>query len=90
MTKAEKKNIVKVINDFLNQEIVIIGSKNYENFLHINLGSKKKYFERVLRKNQILTRKGPGVEGFEDYLRISLGSKDQMKKIILLLKKTLI
>ena len=58
--------------------------------MHINLGSKKKYFERVLRKNQILTRKGPGVEGFEDYLRISLGSKDQMKKIILLLKKTLI
>jgi histidinol-phosphate/aromatic aminotransferase/cobyric acid decarboxylase-like protein len=61
----------------------------HANFFHIYLGSKKKYFEEILKKNKILVRKGPGVEGYENYIRISLGSKDQMRKIILLLKKVL-
>jgi histidinol-phosphate aminotransferase len=62
----------------------------YANFLHINLGNKKKYFEKILKNNKILVRKGPGVEGYENYLRVSLGSQAQMKKIVILLKKTLI
>jgi histidinol-phosphate aminotransferase len=61
----------------------------HANFFHIYLGSKKKYFERILKKNKILVRKGPGVEGYENYLRVSLGSKNQMEKIVILLKKVL-
>ena len=60
----------------------------HANFFHINLGNKKNYFERVLKKNKILVRKGPGVKGYENYLRISLGSKNQMRKIVELIKKT--
>ena len=51
--------------------------------------NKKKYFESLLKKNKILVRKGPGVKGYENYLRITLGSKDQMKKILSLLKKAI-
>jgi len=61
----------------------------HANFFHIYLGSKKNYFERTLKENKILVRKGPGVEGYENYIRISLGSKDHMRKIFLLLKKVL-
>jgi histidinol-phosphate aminotransferase len=95
----ENKEIVKnhirnllIGKDFLIGELKKIKVKyidTYANFFHIYLGSKKKYFEEILKKNKILVRKGPGVEGYENYIRISLGSKDQMRKIILLLKKVL-
>ncbi len=56
------------------------------NFFHIDLKKNKLKFEKILKKNKILTRKGPGVKGFENYLRFSLGSVSQMKKVIQLLK----
>ena len=65
---------------------------NYEyintsaNFFHINLKNKKKEFEKILKKNKILVRKGPGVKGYESFLRFSVGSTSQMKRIIKLLK----
>ena len=87
------KNHIKNIEDgkkYLIKELSLL-QKDYiaceTNFFHINLGKKRKVFENILRKNRILTRKGPGVKGFENYLRVTLGSKLQMKKIINLLKK---
>ena len=59
----------------------------YGNFFHINFGKNRNNFEKILRKNKILVRKGPGVKGFEGYLRLSLGSKHHMKKILQLIKK---
>ena len=87
-----KNHIEKLLvgKNFLIRELKKIKIKyidTHANFFHIHLGNKKKYFERILKKNKILVRKGPGVEGYENYLRISLGSKDQMRKILLLLKK---
>ena len=63
--------------------------KSNTNFFHIDIGKKKKIFEKKLYKNKILVRKGPGVAGYENYLRVSLGSIPQMKKITKLLKETL-
>ncbi len=59
----------------------------YGNFFHINFGKKKSKFEKILKKNKILTRKGPGVKGFESYLRITLGSIKEMSKISNLIEK---
>ena len=61
--------------------------KTYANFIHIKLGTKKEKIERELKKIKILTRKGPGVDGYEDYLRITLGPKNQMKNVISVLNK---
>ena len=58
----------------------------FGNFFHIDLGKNKRKFERILKKNKILIRKGPGVKGYENYLRFSLGSTTQMKKVIKLLR----
>ena len=59
----------------------------YGNFFHINFGKNKKKFEKILKKNKVLVRKGPGVKGFEEYLRISLGSTNHMRRILKLMKK---
>jgi len=59
----------------------------YGNFFHINFGKNKNKFEKMLKKNKILVRKGPGVKGFEGYLRISLGSKKHMNQVLKLMKK---
>ena len=48
---------------------------------------EKEKIERELKKIKILTRKGPGVDGYEDYLRITLGPKKQMKNVISVLNK---
>lgn len=61
--------------------------KTYANFIHIKLGTKKKIIEKILVKNKILVRKGPGVKGYEDYLRITLGPKKEMSRVIKILKK---
>lgn len=61
--------------------------KTYANFIHIKLGTKKKKIERELKKIKILTRKGPGVNGYEDYLRVTLGPTKQMKNVISILNK---
>ncbi len=61
--------------------------KTYANFIHIKLGKKKKRIERELKKIKILTRKGPGVNGYEDYLRVTLGPRKQMKSVISILNK---
>ena len=81
-----------MINDSKNFLIKELKKMNYEyintfgNFFHINLKNKKKDFEKILKKNKILVRKGPGVKGYESFLRLSVGSTSQMKKIIKLLK----
>lgn len=95
----KNKKIVKnyIKNVFLGKRFLIKELKNLEikfidthaNFFHIFLGKKKKSFEQLLNKNKILVRKGPGVTGYENYLRISLGSKEQMKRIVMLLKNFL-
>ena len=58
----------------------------HANFFHIKIRNRKS-FEKVLKKNGILVRKGPGVKGLENFLRFSLGSRSQMKKVINLVKK---
>ncbi len=75
--KYIKKELKKLKIEFID---------TYANFFHIKI-YKKKRFEKILRKNGILVRKGPGVKGLEDFLRFSLGSKLQMKKVISLIKK---
>ena len=60
--------------------------KTYANFLHVDLGKKKKFIEKKLISKKILTRKGPGVKGFENYLRFTLGPISEMKKVIKILK----
>ena len=60
--------------------------KTYANFLHVDLGRKKKLIEKKLISKKILTRKGPGVKGFESYLRFTLGPISEMKKVIKILK----
>ncbi len=74
-----------LISELKKLEIEYINTKT--NFFHINLKNKKKMFEKILFKNGILVRKGPGVSGYENYLRITLGSINQMKKVVKLLKK---
>ena len=59
----------------------------YANFIHIDLGSKKKMIEKSLYNKKILTRKGPGVKGLENYLRITLGPIDELKKVLKVLNK---
>mgnify|MGYP001185208996 FL=1 len=61
--------------------------KTYANFIHIDLKKYKSKIEKDLKKNKILTRKGPGVKNFENFLRITLGPIDSMKKVIKVLKK---
>ena len=56
-------------------------------FFHIKFKKKIPDVENIFKKNKILVRKGPGVKGFERYLRFSLGSKNQIKKIIQIVKK---
>ena len=82
-------NEIKLSKEYLIKELTKMNYKylnTYGNFFHIDLGRKKKKFEKVLKKNKILIRKGPGVKGYENYLRFSLGSVAQMKKVIKLLK----
>lgn len=88
-TNDHANHIIKTKN-YLIKELKALNYKfinTHGNFFHIDLGEKKNKFEKILKKNKILVRKGPGVKGFETYLRFSLGSKLQMKKIISLLKK---
>jgi histidinol-phosphate aminotransferase len=88
----EVNNHIRTINDSKNFLIKQLKKMNYEyintfaNFFHINLKNKKKKFEKILKKNKILVRKGPGVKGYENYLRITVGSTSQMKRIIELLR----
>jgi len=83
---------INTINHSKNFLIKQLKKMNYEyintsaNFFHINLKNKKKEFEKILKKNKILVRKGPGVKGYESFLRFSVGSTSQMKRIIKLLK----
>ena len=88
ITKEHDKSIQESKN-FLKKELKKINYKyldTHGNFFHIDLKNDKKKFEKILRKNKILVRKGPGVKGFETYLRFSLGSKLQMTRILKLLK----
>ena len=90
----------KILNDHINQiklgkkyfiqelnKMKIEHLKTYGNFIHINLGKKINNFESLLKKNGILVRKGPGVTGYENFQRITLGSKEQMQKLVVILKK---
>ena len=61
--------------------------KTHGNFIHINLDKSINNFEKNLKKKGILVRKGPGVKGYENFQRITLGSKEQMKKVVAILKK---
>ncbi len=61
--------------------------KTHGNFIHINLDKRINNFEKNLKKKGILVRKGPGVKGYEKFQRITLGSKEQMKKVVVILKK---
>ena len=56
------------------------------NFIHVNLKNKKKLIEKRLKDKKILTRKGPGVKGFESFLRFTLGPREEMKRVIDVLK----
>lgn len=76
--------------NFLENELRQIGIKflkTYSNFIHIKLGKKKNFIESELKRNKILTRKGPGVKGYEDYLRITLGPENEMKRVASVLRK---
>ena len=68
-------------------KLKISSLKTYANFIHIGLGNQKRKIETALKKNKILTRKGPGVVGYENYLRITLGPIREMKKVIQILKR---
>lgn len=61
--------------------------KTYANFIHINLKKNRKKIEDDLKRNKILTRKGPGVKNYENYLRVTLGPVKSMKKVIQVLKR---
>ena len=61
--------------------------KTYGNFLHIDLGKKRNFFIKLLKKNKILAQKGPGVYGYDNFLRVTLGPKSDMKKLVFLLNK---
>ena len=74
---------------FLINELKKINYKylnTHANFFHIDLRGNKRKFEKILKQNKILVRKGPGVKGYESFLRFSLGSVQQMSKITRLLK----
>lgn len=90
------KIIKKHIKDVLHAKKFMIGElkklkidylDTNANFFHIKFKKKIPDVENIFKKNKILVRKGPGVKGFEKYLRFSLGSKNQIKKIIQIVKK---
>ena len=90
--KSVSRNHISKINlskKYLTNELTKMNYNflnTFGNFFHIDLGKNKRKFERILKKNKILIRKGPGVKGYENYLRFSLGSTTQMKKVIKLLR----
>ena len=57
------------------------------NFIHINFKNKRNTAEKTFFKNKILVKGGPGVKGYENFLRITLGPKNNMKKVVFVLKK---
>ena len=83
-TIYESKNLL--INKFRKKLKYL---NTYGNFFHVDLGKNKKRIEKILKKNKILFRKGPGVDGFESYLRLSLGSPKQMQKVANLILKNI-
>ena len=90
-TRLVQDHVKQVQNSkkFLIKELKKINYKflnTHANFFHIDLKGNKKKFEKILKQNKILVRKGPGVKGYENFLRFSLGSVQQMSKIIKLLK----
>ena len=59
------------------------------NFFHIKLGKRNQNLEKIFKSKGILFRKGPGVRGFESFSRFSLGSREQMSKVISVIKNVI-
>ena len=86
VTKGARREKIK---KFLIKELRKLNIKfidTHANFFHIKLGKKNQKLEKIFRSKGILFRKGPGVRGFESFSRFSLGSKQQMSKVIDVIK----
>ena len=77
-----KKYLIKELN-----RLQINCLKTFANFIHIDLGKNRKNIIRILKKNKILAQKSPGIKGLEKYLRITLGPREDMKKVIKIIKQ---
>ena len=82
-TNSGKKLIIKTL-----EKLKIHYFDTYANFIHIDFKKNKKTALEYFKKNKILVKGGPGVNGTENYLRITLGPKKYMKKVISIIKKT--
>ena len=82
-------NEIKLAKKFLIKELRKLNIQfidTHANFSHIKLGKKNQNLEKIFKSKGILFRKGPGVRGFESFVRFSLGSRQQMSKVIDVIK----
>ena len=85
-------NEIKLAKKFLIKELRKLNIQfidTHANFFHIKLGKRNQNLEKIFKSKGILFRKGPGVRGFESFSRFSLGSKEQMSKVISVIKNVI-